>query len=69
MRIARCVPFHEPVVSNRSVRAWASLPSPPPSMVMAGMPRLMGTFESVEPVLHSIGIPSALVTEAAAVTA
>jgi len=39
MRMARCVPFHESVVSKASVSAWASFPSPPPSMVIAQRPR------------------------------
>ena len=39
---ARCVPFQESVLSNDSLRACASRPRPPPSMVIAGMPRLIG---------------------------
>lgn len=39
---ARAVPAHEFVVSNVSPRECAPVPVPPPSMVTAGIPRLMG---------------------------
>ena len=46
---ACCVPIHESVVSNDSVSACASIPRPPPPIVIAGICRLMGMFESVDP--------------------
>jgi hypothetical protein len=46
---ARAVPCHESVESNVSSREWVPVDEPPPSMVTAGMPRLIGMFESVDP--------------------
>ena len=65
---ARAVPCQEFVVSNVSAIVWAPVPEPPPSIVTAGMPRLMAMFESVDPSSRLGCTPSARVTETAART-
>ena len=64
-RTARCVPCHESVVSKVSSSAWAPAPRPPPSTVIAGIPRLMAILESVEPSSSREVRPSALLTDTA----
>src|SRR4030095_1637278 len=50
VRSSACwVPCHEFVVSNDSESACASRPRPPPPIVIAGMPMLIGMLESVDP--------------------
>src|SRR5271156_6701095 len=53
MSRAFCGPVHELVMSIDSLSEWAPLSLPPPPMVMAGIPRLMGRLESEEPALVS----------------
>src|SRR4029453_10203040 len=43
---ALAVPFQESVLSNRSSNECEPSPRPPPSMVMAAMPRLIAMLES-----------------------
>src|SRR5262245_38032307 len=59
IRNARCVPRWLSVISKLSSSECAPRPSPPPSIVIAGTPRLIGKLESVLPEVNFVLIPSA----------